>query len=230
MHNSPFDGLRSGRRQWLLIFTGPVLLLALASSNCGGGKQPEPVRETAGKGAAEPKILQFYASPPVVSPGERVLLCYGVEEAEAVRIEPEVEPLKPSYSRCIPVTPRATTRYTLTAEGAGGGSVTSSVTVTVQGAGRAPARQLPAAAPSRDAGPVIDSFHVEKKEGPGGALTLLCYEVHEAEAVAIEPGVLPRSGALRGCLGVAPEQPTTYFLTAYGPGGKTARRAITAGP
>lgn len=217
------------RRQWLLIFAGPVLFLALAGSFCGGGRQPEPERAPAAQVPSEPKVLQFYASPAVVAPGERVLLCYGVEDAEAVRIEPGIEPLKPSHSRCLPVTPKATTSYTLTVEGAGR-TLTRSITVTVQGGRRAQPAPLPATAPQAAGGPTVAAFRTEKKEGPGDVLTLLCYEVHDAEAVAIEPGVLPRSGALRGCLGVAPEQPTTYFLTAYGRDGKTARRALTVNP
>ena len=58
----------------------------------------------------------------------------------------------------------------------------------------------------------------------------LCYEVEGAEAVAVEPGALPRNPALRGCFGVAPKGPTTYTLTAFGAGGQTARREITVAP
>lgn len=217
------------RPQRILIFAVPILMLALAGSFCGG-KQEEPERAPAARGTPEPKVLQFYASPSVAAPGERVLLCYGVEDAEAVRIEPEIEPVKPSYSRCLAITPKATTEYTLTAVGAGGQTVTRSTTVAVQPGKRAEPVPIPAAALPAESGPVIDAFRTETKEGPDGGLTLLCYEVHNAEQVSIEPGVLPRSGALRGCLGVAPEKPTTYFLTAYGENGKTARRALTVNP
>lgn len=215
-------------RQWLLVFAGPALILALVGSFCRGGRQqPEQTAETPAKRSTGPKVLQFYASPPAAAPGERVLLCYGVEDAQTVRIEPAVEPVNPSYSRCIQATPKATTRYTLTAEGEAGRTATATVTVTVRNERRAPPAPPPVTEPPAGSGPEINAFRTETKNGPGGPITLLCYEVHGAEAVAIEPGVLPRSGALRGCLGVAPEHPTTYFLTAYGPGCRTARRALT---
>ncbi|HWQ52357.1 MAG TPA: hypothetical protein VN442_01645 [Bryobacteraceae bacterium] len=216
-------------RYKLLILGAPVLILALAGTFCGGGKEPEPARKTDAKPPAEPKVLQFYSSVPAVARGEQALLCYGVENAEAVRIEPAVEPLKPAYSRCVAVTPRDTTRYTLTVEGAGGRTATATLTVQVQAGARKAAAPAPAATAASGSGPVIASFRTETKQDAGGAITLLCYEVEQAEAVAIEPGVMPRSGALRGCLGVAPKQPTTYFLTAFGRGGKTARRALTVG-
>jgi hypothetical protein len=206
-----------------------VLLMAAAWASCGGGRPPEPAGQP-GAPPDEPKVVQFYASAGVVARGEQSLLCYGVEAAEAVRIEPGVERVHPSYSRCVPVTPTQTTTYTLTAVGKGGRTATAEATIQVVAAARPKPQppRPPAAAP--DPEPVIASFRTEKKHGPGDPLTLLCYEVHEAEAVAIEPGVLPRSGALRGCLGVVPERPTTYFLTAFGRGGKTVRRALTVNP
>jgi hypothetical protein len=205
-----------------------ALLLGMAWASCGGGGTPEPAGEAAAKPPAPPKVLQFYASAPAVARGEQVLLCYGVEDAEAVRIEPGVEPVKPSYSRCVPVNPNATTTYTLTASGAGGRTVTAEVTVSVLAAARPKTPASPAA--TSDPEPLIAAFRTEKKDAPGGPTTLLCFEVQDAEAVAIEPGVLPRGGVMRGCLGVAPERPTTYFLTAFGRGGKTVRRALTVDP
>lgn len=215
-------------RHRLLILGGPVLIMALAGMSCGGEREPEQARKTDAKPPAAPKVLQFYASVPAVARGEQALLCYGVEDAETVRLEPEVEPIKPSYSRCIPVTPKETTRYTLTAQGAGGRTATATVTLEVQ-AGARKAAIAPGPASASGSGPVIASFRTETKQDAGGAITLLCYEVEQAEAVVIEPGVMPRTGALRGCLGVAPKQPTTYFLTAFGRGGKTVRRALTVG-
>jgi hypothetical protein len=78
------------------------------------------------------KILQFYASPEVLNKGERAILCYGVANASAVRLEPEVESVWPSPSRCFYVAPQKDTRYTLTAEGAGGKSATESFQIRVK--------------------------------------------------------------------------------------------------
>jgi hypothetical protein len=77
------------------------------------------------------KITQFYA-PPAIQAGQRALICYGVANAARVRMQPSVEPLTPSLSRCIQATPRATTSYTLTAEDNAGHSVSQTITVKVQ--------------------------------------------------------------------------------------------------
>ena len=76
-------------------------------------------------GSGNLKILNFYA----IRRSEKTLLCYGVSNATAVRIEPRVEPLKPSLSRCVEVAPKSTTQYTLTAEDAAGHQATGSVVV-----------------------------------------------------------------------------------------------------
>jgi hypothetical protein len=73
----------------------------------------------------------LYVWPAEVAPGELASLCYGVEDATAVRIDPPVEALKPFASRCLSVSPAATTRYTLTATGASGAEVSRSLTLTV---------------------------------------------------------------------------------------------------
>ena len=77
------------------------------------------------------KITTFYSSP-VIHAGEQTLLCYGVVNAKSVRIEPEVEKLAPSLSRCFNIAPAKTTEYKLTAEDAQGHSVSQSIVVKVQ--------------------------------------------------------------------------------------------------
>src|SRR5438874_10785195 len=42
-------------------------------------------------GSGNLKILSFYASPSVLTRGQRALICYGVANATAVRIEPGVD-------------------------------------------------------------------------------------------------------------------------------------------
>jgi hypothetical protein len=64
-------------------------------------------------GGGNLKVLTFYANPPIVKRGEKTLLCYGVAGAKAVRIEPNVEAVGPSLSRCVEVFPKQTTSYTL---------------------------------------------------------------------------------------------------------------------
>lgn len=76
------------------------------------------------------KITAFYA-PSEVHAGQTALICYGVVNAKSVRIEPPIESLTPSLSRCIQAAPRKTTEYTLTAENGAGHSVTQTIVVKV---------------------------------------------------------------------------------------------------
>ena len=78
------------------------------------------------------KITQFYASPAALNQGEQAILCYGVANANSVRLDPAVEPVWPSPSRCFNVAPQKDTRYTLTAEGADGKRATESIQVRVK--------------------------------------------------------------------------------------------------
>jgi hypothetical protein len=83
-------------------------------------------------GGSEFKILNFYATPPVVHAGETVQLCYGVSNAKTVKLEPQTNPIWPSVSRCVDVTPKKTTEYTLTIDDGNGNSKTSTLTVQVR--------------------------------------------------------------------------------------------------
>jgi len=78
-------------------------------------------------------ILVYAANPPIIQAGERSSLCYSVSNAKGVKIEPEAEePVWPAFSRCVHVSPRKTTQYTLTIEDGAGHTKTASVEVRVQ--------------------------------------------------------------------------------------------------
>ena len=77
-------------------------------------------------------ILGFNAAKGEVSPGGRVVLCYGVSNAAQVKIEPGVEPIKPAISHCLNVFPKKTTTYTLKADDAKGNSKSASLTIRVR--------------------------------------------------------------------------------------------------
>jgi hypothetical protein len=87
------------------------------------------VEQMGGKDLA---IQNFYGSPGVVRRGESAQLCYGVANAKVVKLEPQDNPVWPSYSRCVDVKPAKTTTYTLTAEDAAGHSVTQTVEIKVK--------------------------------------------------------------------------------------------------
>ena len=77
-------------------------------------------------------ILNFAADQREVAPGGRVLICYGVNNAKRVRIEPGVEPIKPAIVHCLDVYPAKTTRYTLTAEDDKGNHESAALTIRVR--------------------------------------------------------------------------------------------------
>jgi hypothetical protein len=77
-------------------------------------------------GGGRLKILSFYASPGMVRRGEKALVCYGVVNAKTVRLDPAVERIWPSASRCFAIIADRETRFTLTAEDGQGHTETQS--------------------------------------------------------------------------------------------------------
>jgi hypothetical protein len=182
-----------------------LLLLAWGCSDSGTDRDKRPAAPA--QPPAPLKITQFYASPAVVARGEPVMLCYGVENASAVRIEPAVEPLRPSYNRCLEVKPRNTVRYTLIAAGLDGREARQSLTVAVrqERAARAPE-------PLR----IIEAFVASAGETTAGGPVTLCYELREARPVRLEPGIGALPAAARKCVNVTPARTTTYTLEVEG--------------
>jgi hypothetical protein len=96
-------------------------------------KQREQDRATLEQlGGKELAIQNFYASPGAIRRGESVQLCYGVANAKTVKLEPQSNPVWPSYSRCVDVTPTKSTTYTLTIADAAGNTKTQSLEVKVR--------------------------------------------------------------------------------------------------
>jgi|SRR5262245_20073339 len=88
------------------------------------------------------KILQFYASVGVLAPGDKALLCYGVENAKSVKISPALDNVYPSINHCLEIGPEQTTSYTILAEGFDGRVATQSFVLSVSEAPRAPKRPV----------------------------------------------------------------------------------------
>lgn len=96
-------------------------------------KRAEEDRRTVeAMGGSRFEILSFYSSPPQIRRGDSAQLCYGVSNAKAVRLDPVVEPMWPSLGRCVNVSPRKDTTYTLTAEDAAGDTKTATVAIRVR--------------------------------------------------------------------------------------------------
>lgn len=83
-------------------------------------------------GGKELAIQSFYATPGTISRGETVQLCYGVANAKTVKLEPQSNPVWPSYARCVDVTPAKSTTYTLTIADAGGNTKSQTLEVKVR--------------------------------------------------------------------------------------------------
>jgi hypothetical protein len=82
-------------------------------------------------GGKEFAIQDFYASPAAIHRGEKTQLCYGVANVKTVKLEPQPNPVWPSYSRCVDVSPAKDTTYTLTIEDASGNTKSQTVEVKV---------------------------------------------------------------------------------------------------
>lgn len=96
-------------------------------------KQQEQDRVTLEQmGGKELAIQNFYASPGMIRRGETVQICYGVANAKTVKLEPQSNPVWPSYSRCVDVTPTKTTIYTLTIADAAGNIKTQTLEIKVR--------------------------------------------------------------------------------------------------
>ena len=95
-------------------------------------KQREQDRATLEQmGGKELAIQTFYATAGVIHRGETLQLCYGVANAKTVKLEPQSNPVWPSYSRCVDVAPGKTTTYTLTISDAAGNTTSQSLEVKV---------------------------------------------------------------------------------------------------
>lgn len=182
---------------------------------CGGGsaKKTSPTVKT------PPKILQFYAGQGVIRPGEAVTICYGVESAESVRIEPHVEDITPSLNRCIEAKPEKTTLYTLTAVGAEAQDE-ASFTITVD----------PNARPAVEAGSpsaLIQFFMASATTAGKGRPITLCYGVKDAVSVALSPNLRRLEPGERECFSATFDQTTTLTLTAKSAHGVTDTEKLT---
>lgn len=156
------------------------------------------------------KITQFYTNRPQVSRGETALVCYGVENATAVWLEPPRHELSAAVARCVDVSPVADTTYKLTVEGADGHPVTGELQITV-GAPRVK----------------IVNVNVSAAEVKAGDLVSVCYTVEHARAVTIDPIRFRGGSTGKGCATDQPRKSTTYTISAIGVGGEKDEERVT---
>jgi hypothetical protein len=167
-------------------------------------------------GGTAVKILQFYAREASLTEGTPSVICYGVLNAKSVRIEPPVEGVAVSPNRCVEVAPTRDTRYTLTAEGNDGHTISESFVLPVT--------------PDMATLPAVTSFNIvdHKPDYRGRQVFLLSFSAQNPVTIDIDPPAFPTlHGAPNGRFYVAPEKTTTYTLTVTGKRGRKARRQLT---
>jgi hypothetical protein len=198
--------------------TGAVAAIAAVWFVWTGGRRPVPPpvgrattsnRTPASNGIV--RILSFYSSAGQdVAAGSHTNLCYGVENAKSVRIEPPIEDVYPAFSHCVSVEPKHDTTYRLIARGADGREVMESVSVKLT------------APPPRIVSVTISSKQIR----PGQPLSV-CYETEHAASVRLEPANIQLQPASKGCAVIHPRATTKYLLVASARNGPPDRREFT---
>src|ERR1017187_1216669 len=192
------------------------IALAVAAGMLTGCSSPERRAEAPAAALPEPspadaaRITQFYTTKALVSRGDTALVCYGVENATAVWLEPPRQELSAGLARCVEISPLVDTTYKLTAEGIDGKTVTAELKVSV-GAARA-----------RIVNVTVSALEVKARD-----LVSMCYSVENARAVTIDPIGFRGGSAPKGCATDQPRKSTTYTVSAVGAGGDKDRERVT---
>jgi hypothetical protein len=156
------------------------------------------------------RIPWFYANSGEIVRGNQAVICYGVENAANVRLEPPVESLAPAYNRCFAVLPQQTTTYTLVAQDSEGASVSASLRVEV-----------------KPPPPSILFVTISAKEIRRGQPWLFCYGVRNATAARLEPTGMKLTPVEKRCLRMFPVRTTDFTLVASDDLGRTDREKFT---
>ena len=82
-------------------------------------------------GGSDLAIRSLYVSPKEIHRGESAQLCYDVANAKTVTLDPPAGEVWPSHNRCVDLSPRKTTTYTLTIADSSGKSASQSVELQV---------------------------------------------------------------------------------------------------
>jgi hypothetical protein len=83
-------------------------------------------------GGSDLAIRSLYVSPALIHPGEKAQLCYDVDNAKTVTLDPPAGEVWPSHTRCLDLSPTKTTTYTLTIADDKGQSTSQSVKLEVK--------------------------------------------------------------------------------------------------
>jgi hypothetical protein len=163
-------------------------------------------RETApgasAKGTAV-KITQFYPRVWSMPDTDHNTICYGVENAKSVRLEPPIANVWPTVNRCFWAEARQDTTYKLIAEGFDGTSTSESFSIHVT-----------------PTPPSITFMAVSHKEIQKGDAVTVCYGVANTKTVKLQPINWPLPAIAKNCVRFYPPASLNYKLIATGAGGE----------
>ena len=178
---------------------------------CSDSKQPPETKEEK-KPLFDLKITQFYSDPAVIRGTGKANLCYGVQGATTLTLDPPVEDIWPSMVRCFVVNPKVTTTYTLSAEDGRGAKVTQKTMIQV---GPPTAKIVEVS---------INALTIE-----AGKSFAFCVRAINASSWKLSAGQWRTPPDSRGgCAVDFPKQTTTYMITAIGAMGETDSERVTA--
>lgn len=105
-----------------------------AAERAAAAKEQEQRQRTVNAvfGSGEILFSVFSADTGLLKRGAHTQLCYGVENAKTVKLDPPIADIKPAYRRCLEIAPTTTTTYTITADDGKGHTKSESLTVRVQ--------------------------------------------------------------------------------------------------
>ena len=190
-----------------------IYVIGVAIASFGGCTSTERVAPGLNRAPSQDpvRIIQFYATKPVLPRGEDALLCYGVENAAEVRLTPSVESIRPALVRCVTISPKETTTFTLVATDRTSRTETQSITVRVT-----------------EPLPRFTDVSISAMEIAAGEVVAFCFKATGAVAVRGGPGYFFHGGSPKGdCLVNQPLRTTLYRITIEGAGKQTDERTIT---
>jgi hypothetical protein len=154
-----------------------------------------------------PRVVSFTVAPSAIAPGATAQLCYNVQNATTVNIQPAFG-VVPSTSACLTASPSSRTTYTLTATN-DAGSTTAAATLDV--------------AVTR-----ILTFTNDPAYSPAsGSAVTLSWTTENASMVRITGLGAPATPLpAAGSLVVNPVTNTTYTLSAYGTNGQAVNAVL----
>ncbi len=106
----------------------------VAAEHAAAAKEQERRERTVSAvfGSGEILFSTFSADTGLLKRGDHTQLCYGVENAKTIKLDPPIAEVKPTYRSCIEIAPKKTTTYTITADDGKGHAKSQSLTVRVQ--------------------------------------------------------------------------------------------------